>query len=73
MNLRNYLTVEESTKYVGVTRTTIYNWMQKGILPYHKKGSLRLINKRTLQAVDVDQAQNPYGIRGARGQMQKKS
>ncbi len=66
MSLDLYLTIAESCEAIGVTRTAIYNWMNEGILPFFKKGSLRLIEKKTLAKINLERLKDRRGVRGTR-------
>ena len=66
MNIKDLLTIKECALSANVSRTTIYNWINQGILPFYKKGASRLIDKQIFQRVNRIQSQNPYGVRGKR-------
>jgi excisionase family DNA binding protein len=45
-----YLTINEACEYLGVTRTTMYEWMNSGKLRYHIVGSRRRIAQKDMAA-----------------------
>ena len=49
MKLEDLLTIQEATVVEGVSRKTIYDWMQGGVLAYVKRGGCRLIHPAALK------------------------
>ena len=65
------LTVEEASQFVGVSKQTIYTWMNGGEikrhkLPFLRKGSLRLIRFQDLLKANQIYAEAQTGIREKR-------
>ena len=50
-NLDDMLTIKEAADLVGVSRQTIYAWMNDGILGFEQKGYMRLVNKKAITFV----------------------
>ena len=48
--LTNILTIQQAAKLVGVSRQTIYEWINSGFLNYTLLGHVKLINKDALFA-----------------------
>ncbi len=38
--LEPWLSVEEIAQYLGVSKETIYRWLEKGMIPAHRMGKL---------------------------------
>jgi excisionase family DNA binding protein len=38
--LEPWLSVEELAKYLGISKETIYRWLEKGTIPSHRIGKL---------------------------------
>ena len=55
------LTMTQATELVGVSRQTIYAWINEGILPYEQKGYFRLINKVDLLSASEIMANRLHG------------
>jgi excisionase family DNA binding protein len=49
-NVSELLTIQEAAEKEGVSKTTIYNWVDAGVLGYIQKGSIRLIDSEALSA-----------------------
>lgn len=47
--MNEYLTIEEVTKILKVSRTTVYNWMNSGKLKFYKVGRLVRIKSEDLK------------------------
>ncbi|MBC8462380.1 MAG: helix-turn-helix domain-containing protein [Deltaproteobacteria bacterium] len=43
--LEKMLTIPEAADLVGVSRQTIYDWINSGFLGYEQKGHFRLVNR----------------------------
>lgn len=50
-NLDDMLTIKEASALVGVSRQTIYAWMNDGILGYDQKGYMRLVHRKAITFV----------------------
>jgi excisionase family DNA binding protein len=48
MKIKEMLTVKEAAELCGVSRTTIYNWINNGILGYIQKGYFKLLDKEAV-------------------------
>ena len=42
------MTVEEAVKFSSIGRTTLYRWMDAGLVTYQKHGMRRVIARRSL-------------------------
>ncbi len=47
--MNEYLTIEEVTKILKVSRTTVYTWMKSGELKTYKLGKLVRIKREDLE------------------------
>lgn len=68
----NWLTIEEGCAAIGITRTALYNWMSEGVLPFSRKGSLRLVEKSVLAKINLERLEDNRGVRGPRSRKKKK-
>ena len=48
--LENMLTIKEASDLVGVSRQTIYDWINSGFLGYEQKGHFRLVYRDAVLA-----------------------
>ncbi len=59
----NMLTINQSAELVGVSRQTIYEWINSGFLNFTQLGHVRLINKDALLAAsEAKRKRNRGGI-----------
>jgi len=65
------LTIQEAADLVGVSRQTIYNWINEGVLGYVQKGHFRLLDKDTVLSASEIIAKRPYGSKLRRGSQKK--
>jgi excisionase family DNA binding protein len=42
-----FLTIEEASKYIGLSKSTIYGYTSKGVIPYYKLQDRKLYFKQT--------------------------
>jgi hypothetical protein len=42
------LSVNEASEFAGVGRTTLYDWMNTGLVVYRKHGARRIVSRRSL-------------------------
>jgi predicted site-specific integrase-resolvase len=42
------LSVNEASEFAGVGRTTLYDWMNTGLIAYRMHGARRIVAKRSL-------------------------
>lgn len=68
MNVKDLLTVPEAADKEGVSRTSIYNWINAGALPFIKKGAQRLIKPEALKKASEIMAAKRNG-----GRLRKKN
>lgn len=54
---RNYLTADEAVEYAGVSRSTLYRWIDDGLLPRYT--ATRGTNRIYFTASDLDQILTP--------------
>ena len=47
-NLDDMLTIKEAANLAGVSRQTIYSWINEGILGFEQKGHMRLVSKKAV-------------------------
>jgi excisionase family DNA binding protein len=40
MNNTRWLSVEQVAEYLGISKETVYRWLEKGIVPAHRVGKL---------------------------------
>lgn len=57
--LGNFVTIKEATQKTGVTRQTIYNWINKGDLDYVQLGRSRVVDLENLLEVNRRLQQDP--------------
>jgi len=58
---KNILTINQAADLVGVTRQTIYDWINSGFLNYSLLGHVRLINKDALLAASEEKKRRNRG------------
>lgn len=61
--LGKYLTIKEATQKTGVSRQTIYNWIEKGILPFIQVGRSRVMTLEDLLTADKLSQKDPRSNR----------
>lgn len=61
------LTIKEAAELVDVSRQTIYNWINEGVLGFVQKGHFRLLDKDAVLSASEIMANRPYGSRKRRG------
>jgi len=62
MNNKVWLTIEELSKYAGIAKGTIYNYVYKGEIPHTKKGGLKF-NRKAIDEWLKSESFNPDEIR----------
>ncbi len=67
------LTIQEAATMEGISRATIYNWIDAGVLGYVKKGSIRLLAPDAVKAASqiMEARRNGGRLRG-RKKVEKK-
>ena len=63
MQLENLLTIPEAAESEGVSRTSIYNWISAGVLPFIQKGAQRLIRPEALETASIMMATKKTGVK----------
>jgi len=66
--LENMITIKEAADLVGVSRQTIYDWINSGFLGYEQKGYFRLVNRDAVLAAGEAKAKRKRGGRPRRGE-----
>ena len=56
------LTIQEAAEKEGVSRQTIYYWINHGVLGYIQKGSIRLLNPQAVSTASQIMAANKKGV-----------
>ena len=62
------LSLKQATLLVGVSRQTLYTWMNKGILPYNQIGSFRIFKREDVIAASELMDARPHGGTARKGQ-----
>lgn len=69
--LEKMLTIKEAADLVGVSRQTIYDWINSGFLGYEQKGHFRLVNRDAVLSASEAMAKRKRGGMPRRGEKQK--
>lgn len=73
MKVEKAITIKKATEMMGVSRQTIYNWMNKGVLAYTRIGSTRVFRREDLKSAGKIMAERKFNGERRRGQRSQPS